>query len=457
MKYKLFGYQAIGMKQVLAALKEAHRVIVGWYTGSGKTTMFLELAKDLAAQGYRVGISTYLQTNIRDQVAAEAAKLGVVCGVIQNGEIPDEAILLFNPQSLYRAKVASLKFDYLIVDESHEATSIDSKMMATIVEKHCTPKVKIVGFSATAWDLPDQPLWKNAKVLVRGLNQGIVDGQVQPFVIKLEHFDIELTSKDYNVLGDVKEKFQKKHAKALRRLTKTKMELLINKHDKDLGNKVLVVCPKGDNCAMAKYVHSMYPETSLLLTGEDKDEAKILARFKKDPNIRFLVVVSKCRVGFNMPELTSVVDMSLTRNIKALVQCFGRLARLHPKKFAKRYFYVSNQGMSKTKARALFTLALRFACGDYSREVNDSGKKGDILGIPVPQPRQAETSDNWDIRDLIACLEKPKLSSYHMVRFNADRPTDEEMMELAVAFDTPKWKAAQVRFAESMAARGIEI
>jgi superfamily II DNA or RNA helicase len=379
MKVKSNPAQAEVIKQILKDTNK--RIILNYYTGGGKTHIALSIIAEKLKRNpnIKIGVSCFLQTNIKNQTyeyAKNYLKKSQYTVVNAGEEIDTSAnVFFFNPQSLYRRKLPFL-FDMFFIDEVHIGLGIKTKMINSIITDKCRPDVTLIGKSATSWDVELLPIFEGASVYRRGMDRGFQDGRIASLRFRTEHFDIQLDESCYDAEGDLTLAAQRKYKKELERMCKTKLEKLMSTYD--LGAKCVVKVPPGDNCGLVKYVMGILPERALYLTGQNShDEKNILARFANDPNINFLVVVAKCSVGFDMPSLISVVDLSLSRNIKVLLQFLGRAARFYMEGVVKNFFYVFDARMSKAKMEWILNTLAKFSTCDYS------GYAGDIFKMPT--------------------------------------------------------------------------
>ena len=83
-------------------------------------------------------------------------------------------------------------------------------------------------------------------------------------------------------------------------------------------------------------------EKILLSHSKNDKNSENFERFRKEINIKVLVVVSRGKLGFNFPNLVNVIDFTMGMNIDTMLQMYGRLLRLSPsdKKLWKTYFKI---------------------------------------------------------------------------------------------------------------------
>ena len=90
-----------------------------------------------------------------------------------------------------------------------------------------------------------------------------------------------------------------------------------------------------------------------LLSGEAKDSCEI-KRFVSTPDCKILIVVARGVLGFNMPELGSVIDMTGSHNIDRLFQLMSRVIRKHPEVKKKLFLKLTNK---ETYAKTYFFMS----------------------------------------------------------------------------------------------------
>jgi len=82
-------------------------------------------------------------------------------------------------------------------------------------------------------------------------------------------------------------------------------------------------------------------------TGEYSDPHSVeMAKFKTDKDCPILIVVRRGTLGFNMPEMENVIDMSMSQNIDTIFQLVSRVIRPHPDGKKKLFFKVVPHNLS---------------------------------------------------------------------------------------------------------------
>lgn len=79
---------------------------------------------------------------------------------------------------------------------------------------------------------------------------------------------------------------------------------------------------------------------ALSISDNDKNESESteINKFINNDDCLILIVVRRAVLGFNLPELVNVVDMSLSQNPDVIFQLFGRVLRPHPDGNTKKLF-----------------------------------------------------------------------------------------------------------------------
>lgn len=374
---RLYKFQEDCMNDLLKGFKSNPTQVLSWYTGAGKTNVFVEMCRRLIAKNknIKIGISSYLTIDMKDQVYDRICEFGLKEFTQKlSPEMPISStpnIYVFNPQGLYK-KDLPFKFDYFIVDECHVAMGEDCKMIRTIIKKMCNKDTRKLIVSATPWDVLAMKDFKDAPIFKRPLDAGFKDGLITDFRFHAEESQVEFKPDDFNRVGDVTTGALKTYRQIMKSSCLGKMEYILKTYGKDLGKKVLVICPPGNFSEIAHSLQEKFGGLCFLqydtidsdLHKKITDPQVSLNKFKTDPKVRFLFVVNKCQVGFDFQDLTSVIDLTMTRNIKVLAQRCGRIARKSGNK-DKHYFYVYDKSLMKDQLEWLISTMIDFTLGAY--------------------------------------------------------------------------------------------
>lgn len=378
---KLSSWQKEAIRDLHGLFKVNRAVCLAWYTGAGKTNIISQFCKETLEKNssVKIGIWSYLTTEIRDQVSERLTEFGLKdehSVISRASKDVSKPILVFNPQSVSRTKL-KVKLDLFIIDEGHAGVNERCKMIQFIKTNYCTKKTKILIVSATPWDTLAMKEYKGIPVLKRSLEQGLNDGFIADVRVFPEEANVEFSVKDFNRSGDIAQGALTGKLPIVKSACEAKMEYLIRKYKHKLGRKVLVICPPGNFGEIARHLASKFNGLAFLQDSKSfstltraaglglsvADTHLNLAKFKSD-DTRFLFVIQKCGVGFDMKDLDSVIDLTMTRNILTLVQRIGRVARKDGEK-KKSYFYVYDKSLLKDRLEWLLTTVVDFSLGAY--------------------------------------------------------------------------------------------
>jgi len=370
-KFKLRDYQIKAVKDILHNFKKHNSQILSFYTGAGKTEIFFEVINKILAKdpNAKIGVSCHWFLGVKMQTYERAKDKvsGKVFLVDRHKKIAKTSnVYFFNPSLMIR-RDNKFKFDYMIVDEFHYGYSEKVKGFEMMFDKWCKPSTKYLFVSATPQRSLGLKRTIDAPIVSRGLDDGYkIDKAVSDFDFNFQRIDIKVKSKDVNKFKNLKEEFIAANFKLLTELYMKTLKDFIEKNA--LGDKVLICVPGGDSCRIAQvlagYLRSIGEGAIAVTQFTNKTEFD----FKDNPGIRFAIVVNKCQEAFDFPELSDVVDLTMTRNIRLLTQRIGRLARKHPEIDNKKYWYLFDESISPMQAEWLYVAAIDSASGMSIRE-----------------------------------------------------------------------------------------
>jgi len=428
--FKKKDHQLEAIEFLLKHIRNGSNCILNHYTGAGKSYIMAQVCAELIKENpeIKIGLSAAFRTHLRIQHLAKFSESGLknVITSVGCGQATDTSknVFIFNPQAINSIKELPFKFDLLLLDEAHLGLSKNAVLLRSILKECCKRKAVVVASTATSWELEaTDGYFHGCPVLRRGLHQGIEDGMVASNLRLSFHqttlkLDLNLGENAYDTQGELRAAVGKKNKAKLKKLCRTKMERLLTSHDAQLGPKVLVIVPPGDDCVLAKQVSTFLSgkskdnqEQSAWLTGKHSkaEEESILRSFQLDPRQRFLVVVGKCGVGFDMPGLTSLVDMTLSRNTKVLVQRLGRVGRRN-KNDVEKYFFYLFEGLSDLKAELILNRLVVFSKANYPA---DKDKNLNDVKIRLSGERVFKTDEEtvFDFSHLAEFVEQTTLMS----------------------------------------------
>lgn len=367
-----YKFQDEAVRKIIDLFTEHKHVGLSFYTGSGKTNIFLKLCLKLIKDNpkVRIGVSSYLTIEIKNQTYQRAKALGLGRNsvlIYRPEDLHKEGnIFIFNPQSIFRQKHPD-KFDYLIIDECHAGLDDTNVMLNSIMNKMCRKDAKLLLASATIWDVVKTKRFSGMPVLKRSMALGLKDGLISDVVLATEKSNISLKDTDFTRDGEVKDLIIAKNLANIKAHSIGKLKNIISRYNKKIGPKALVICPPGNNGEIAREMADIFNGEFFLAREHGEWGSRTqdsLDKFKTDADTRFLFVVHKCQVGFDYPELSSIIDLTMTRNIKSMVQRLGRVARKHGDT-DKYYFYVHDSSIDDNRLEWLLGTTIDFSCGNY--------------------------------------------------------------------------------------------
>lgn len=394
---KLYTYQKKALEKLREQFKTHDKVVLAICPGGGKTFTSLQFAKEFKGKTLVLAHGT---SQLRTQWNENLDQLGTE----QFGNLTIDL-----PQSLYRKELDPV--DLLIVDEAHEFYLANKSYkgkktaagMVQQIEKKVKPK-KTLLLTGT----PSKFIKRGYPVVLVSA-QEILDSGYES-VLSNVYFGLATThetirKENFNKKGDVKTNFEfKKVQEDLDDLLDSMISRLkgvVGKthpmYKKLTANwpsvfnsldKTMFACAnvnqadqvyeyfknRGVNCVVSHYYN-------------DTDSAYI-EEFKNDSNIKVLIVVNRGTLGFNMPELVNVVDMSSTKNIDSIYQLYARAMRYHPDYKYKFFFKLTPESESELN-KFYMTAALHMLGREFLSSYNGHNLGGMKLAVkPVEKSKK---------------------------------------------------------------------
>lgn len=274
-------------------------------------------------------------------------------GIKYSQNIGEERVCCNLPQSLHRKEL--IPVDYLVVDEAHEFTY--AEMMTTIKDK-VKPK-KIIFLTGT----PSVFIAKKIKVVCVSAELLIREGHSSDVYIGLFSTTAQIDDSDYNNEGDLRSNFEYKLENSVdedmdqlliamhKRLTETHAVKSSPNFRKKIEwlptigafHKTLVACKSIDQ---SRKVVKYFEKSGVGVISSDSEndvDSSNIKKFETNPELKVLVVVNRGILGFNMPDLVNVVDLTGSRNINRIYQLYARVMRKHPDHEMKYFFKISSE------------------------------------------------------------------------------------------------------------------
>lgn len=441
--------------KIIKGFKKNKKVLLYALCGSGKTVITLAIIEKWIKEGKRIAISAYARREIRDQWYDTIKKCApylikhvqFVCAsseindfiragyknVVCNGNVnPKTPITIFIPQSIDINSNLG-KFDYIVIDEAHEYLEVENKKgdgeLVKIMNTYSKKTTKYLGLSGTGFELLRKNKFfescneENNTLVLYDVVDGMRDNAIVNCEARVEFFRFDIPEDCYNKSGDLKstnkslnkwkhsffkkDNLNKKGKKLLGKeaaFFSFKIENIIKEFNKK-NQKVLIILPSGLSYEVEMGVaHAINTATgnersavvkTLKSVKDNTQRSKNEERFRQlNSGTNFMVVVGMCGTGWDYRDLDAVIDLSLTRNPKVMIQRMARAIRTGDKKEKKlaKYVYVVDQAVDPNKAqyylvRAMMLTARRqIISGDinsvYEELIRKKKIKLDSLGNP---------------------------------------------------------------------------
>jgi superfamily II DNA or RNA helicase len=321
---KLRDYQEQCL-EILKQVREGSKSLVMSSVGSGKTVIFSSLAANCDGRVLIVTPSTELREQAEEKLKAidTDAQIGSV-----QGELDDvhAKIVVSTRQSLTHPKSERLKrmlkhgeFEYLIVDECHQAPKQIHKII-----KQINKNIKCIGFSATPYtneciEIFGQPIFR----------RGILDMIDAEFLVEPYAILIRSKTNISHVKTNNGDFIQGELEKAVNNAERN--QLIIESYKKYCTERKLTLvfaagCDHGKELLKEFRAEGIQCE---YVDGETSKEQRkaIIEKFKKN-EIKVLINVLALAVGFDVPETDSLIICRPTKSRILFEQIVGRGLRL---------------------------------------------------------------------------------------------------------------------------------
>jgi superfamily II DNA or RNA helicase len=390
-KKEMRPYQLEMMREVKNTWHIAKTIpIISSTVGSGKTFMAGGIMEEIIssepdarilclAEGQDV-LRHQMSETVKEDYPSLKHEIYTLTKASDIGKAFNHKIVVTLPQTIEGKKLPiGVKITHLIVDEAHNRFS--AKQMKGIISSLKPKKILLLTGTPSKF-VRENKFKKKYNIIIKTMLDIYADSLktgklIFPKSINTYISTIDVTRKDIDSIseirnrdGNIKEEYHSKIftykdelvEKALKGVFKTQMELLgytpnqldslflnnswlnsLNIKTKELFNvkkdlgKTLIVCY---DIAFAEYIHDVLNGlglTSLISTSKSYQKNKddyynvpqnIIDDFERKDDIKCLIVVNRCRLGFNMPKLQNIIDLTGSRNLDLIFQMFGRLCRV---------------------------------------------------------------------------------------------------------------------------------
>ena len=312
-----YSFQENLKEEVWKNLQDKGRAVLAAGCGAGKTQMAIDLIKrHLDRGGGRVLVLTHGQKLLRQQTSEAFAKANLPfehAEIGVKGQNPSAPIHIGLPHSISRNADYN---DYALVvdDEAHHFYR--GKMVQDILARNPDAKQLMLTashgwFTKTHWPV-------TAMSMIELLDRGVIMGPLVEMASSGDDFRNYLNSE-----GELNKKFKFKHLYS----DLEKVFLLLKKQFKGRNTKSMIACHNQATADSVVQFLQKHRVGAVLSTSDADPNSDEIARFQTDAECQVLVVVYRGILGFNMPELETIVDLSGSDNIDRIFQLVGRCVR----------------------------------------------------------------------------------------------------------------------------------
>ena len=264
---KLKEHQKDLANKILSSINSNQRTLFCGACAIGKTVLTLHMVRKWVKEGKRIAISTYSKADIREHWISELKnkfsdlypKTQIICSEAslnlqwENGNPASSSktasksipLTIFIPQSV-RGFLGF--FDIIIIDEAHEYLEVKniSGMLKKIIKRHSHSKTKILGLSATGFDLiKSGAFFEKASKIFYDVPTALNNKIIVDCSTSIEHFSIEFKPSHFNISGDLNRSGIKQWVKQFgvkKTLLLEKLQTVIKKIN---TGKTLIIVPGG--------------------------------------------------------------------------------------------------------------------------------------------------------------------------------------------------------------------
>lgn len=401
-------YQQRAVDQCIDSMNDNEITVLASSPSSGKTLMSIYLIDRYLKHNptHKVLVLTHGTTVLRTQFYEDIVKYkpsftyNCVNGKPYNDDVQVNVSL---PQSIYRKNLN--EFDLIVVDEAHQYYL--KNMVQTIIKKGNPSKQLLLTGTPSVF------VKLNYNIIIVPLSDVIDQGMSSDLYINIipssYHFNIK---KDYNSSNELKSTvyFSKKETNET--LNNLLVDIVNNTNNinktsisydwseiLNYVNKSMFVCKSQKQAIqLKKYFDSFDIDSALSVVDVDIDSTEI-KRFKEDSDCLVLIVVGRGILGFNLPELVNVVDLTLSHNIDRIYQLMARVIRKHPNGARKMFFKVSlNDYVDYFKF--VMTAVLSLSKDEFISKWNGTNFNGMI--IPVLREKKEKMTTDGIIRKSVS-------------------------------------------------------
>jgi superfamily II DNA or RNA helicase len=327
----LHDYQIEHVKEILSNFKKVKSIMLQMPTGTGKTHVFCEIAKQFRKNEDRKRVLILVHRNeLILQIQERLEGFGIPAGIIKSGHFIDDTIQvqIASVQTLCRRNKMSIlnNVSLIIIDEAHHTPS---NTYIEILETYQNEHTKLLGVTATPIRLDGKGFDKVFDKLIcsHPFKWFITNSYLSPIkhyasdIIKLENISIVKNREGYY---DYDEKETEEYF-----MDKTIMANIIDSY-KEFGEDkkavVFAVTIKHAEEIERRFREAGYLATVVSSLTKPLERKTKVEQFKKG-EIKILVNVDIFSEGFDCPDIELVQIVKPTKSLVKYLQMVGRVTR----------------------------------------------------------------------------------------------------------------------------------
>ncbi len=335
---KLRDYQ----KKVIERTKEfvgsnKKELVIELFTGLGKTFLIPHIAKELVGSGYQVYIISDISQLI-NQLRDHFKNISLEVSILNDNERTDKnsPIILSTDQTLYN-RLKNNKLEptgkiALIADEYHKR--IEGDRFKLILDK--LEPTKKIGLTATPFDFNGIKMFDNTFCPI-SQRKAEEKGYLSPIkyyipriVTTMDFEKIDKGVADYSA-EDIRKLYSDKQFKEW--FVKFAKSLVLNKRQTLVFTSNIAMAE--EYCSLIKKIE---PTAEVVHSKQDKDKnQQVIDDFKRG-KIKTLVSVTSLTIGFDAPNVDTIINLRPTKSFPLFFQMVGRGSRIYEdKKFTEFY------------------------------------------------------------------------------------------------------------------------
>lgn len=344
-----YSYQAGLEAQCVTHLESGPGVVLAAAPGAGKTDMAINVVGHWLSTrpDDKVLVLAEGQTLLRSQFAdrLSAATRGFThaqLGVDTVARVDDAIVHVAIPHYFQRRSSFG-PYSLIVIDEAHHFFT--APMVERIIRSNPGAKLLLLTGSPSSFIAA-----KKYPIVAKTISELLDAGVLTDPYIELVQTGLQVGLSDYNEDENLRSDFQisetatgealeKLMAALATRLASTDrhprkyyeglLKPVRRAYDKFFGHlgKTMVICHDQQQARHVATFFAARGQPARLCISDDGDGQEAITAFRTDVETRLLVVVRRGILGFDMPTLANVVDMSMSHNPDVLFQAMCRVVR----------------------------------------------------------------------------------------------------------------------------------